>query len=237
MRPMTSERLGFSRDQGAIGSIAIGVLFVVAAVVLVGYTRRIELGAVVALPLVLLLLSNFRLAATVTIWVALIWLLRIPAVFFDLVQFSYVLYACVALTLGAYLLRLGMGERKQPSAHREQVDLAVDCHDRRGRCARRRKCRNHSVVGIGRLRCRSGSALDLLQDRCVSGCSPPPARDFRRCGAMRQTEAERDHDACLDVGVRNRFADRRAGGDIGRAAVGDGDPAQRASDKSRVPLQ
>jgi len=91
--------------------MAIGALFVVAAVVLVVYTRRIELAAVVALPLALLLLSNFRLAATVTIWVALIWLMRIPAVFFDLVQFSYVLYACVALTAGAYMLRLGMGER------------------------------------------------------------------------------------------------------------------------------
>ncbi len=112
---MTSERIGFSRDQESIGSIAIGALFVVAAVVLVAYTRRIELGAVVALPLVLLLVSNFRLAATVTIWVALVWLLRIPAVFFDLVQFSYVLYACIALTLGAYLLRLGMGERSSLS--------------------------------------------------------------------------------------------------------------------------
>jgi len=107
MRSMTSERIGFSGDRGAIGSMAIGALFVVAAVVLVVYTRRIELAAVVALPLALLLLSNFRLAATVTIWVALIWLMRIPAVFFDLVQFSYVLYACVALTAGYALARSG----------------------------------------------------------------------------------------------------------------------------------
>ena len=63
----------------------------------------------------MLLLSNFRLATTVTTWVVLIWLLRLPTVFFDLVQFSYVVYGTIALTFGAYLLRVGVrGQARLP---------------------------------------------------------------------------------------------------------------------------
>ena len=112
---MTREQGGFSVDLWVAGSVLIGVLFVALTAALVVYTRRIELSAIVALPIALLLVSNFRLATKLTIWVVLIWLLRIPAVFFDLLQFTYVVYASIALTLGAYVLRLGIsGQSRLP---------------------------------------------------------------------------------------------------------------------------
>jgi hypothetical protein len=108
---MTRQLGNFSRDQWEAGSAIVGVLLVVAAAVLVFFTRRIELGAIVAMPVAFLLISNFRLATAVTIWVTLIWLMRLPVVFFDLLQFSYVVYASVALTAAAYVLRLGSAGR------------------------------------------------------------------------------------------------------------------------------
>jgi O-antigen ligase len=65
------------------------------------------------LPLGLLLIGNFRFAATMTTWFALIWVLRIPAVYFDLIQFSYVVYASIIITLVAYVLRLGIGGQRR----------------------------------------------------------------------------------------------------------------------------
>ena len=108
-RQSNTGNVGFSGDLWGPGSFLLGVLLVAFAAALVLYTRRIELAGLVALPIALLLLSNFRLAATVTIWVVLIWLLRLPQVFFDFLQFSYVVYASMAVTLGAYVLRLGIG--------------------------------------------------------------------------------------------------------------------------------
>ena len=106
---MTRKLESFSREQWTAGSAMVGVLLVVAAALLVYFTRRIELGAIVALPVAFLLISNFRLATAVTVWVVLIWLLRLPVVFFDLLQFSYVVYASIALTVAAYVLRLAIG--------------------------------------------------------------------------------------------------------------------------------
>ena len=85
---MTREQGGFSVDLWVAGSVLIGVLFVALTAALVVYTGRIELSVIIVLPIALLLLSNFRLATKVTIWVVLIWLLRLPSVFFDLLQFS-----------------------------------------------------------------------------------------------------------------------------------------------------
>ena len=77
------------------------MLFVVfASAALVVYTRRIEFAILGGTPVALLLLSNYRLATSVTVWVVLIWMLRLPSVFFEVLQFSYVVYASVALTLG-----------------------------------------------------------------------------------------------------------------------------------------
>jgi O-antigen ligase len=104
---MTRQLESFSRDQWGAGSAIVGVLLVVAAAFLVYFTRRIELGAIVAMPVAFLLLTNFRLATTVTVWVTLIWVLRLPLVFFEFLQFSYLVYLSLALTMGAYLLRLG----------------------------------------------------------------------------------------------------------------------------------
>src|ERR1041384_6496502 len=105
MRPLARAE-GFSEDQwAAAGTFLIGIPLAVVAGMIVLYTRRVELAAIVALPFVLLMLSNYRLAVTLTVWAVLTWLLRLPAVFFDLVQFSYVVYATIALTMGAYLLR------------------------------------------------------------------------------------------------------------------------------------
>jgi O-antigen ligase len=105
---MTRQIEKFSRDQWTAGSALVGMFLVVVAAMLVVFTRRIELGAIVAMPVGLLLLTNFRLATTITLWVVLIWLLRLPLVFFELLQFSYIVYASVILTMGAYLLRLGI---------------------------------------------------------------------------------------------------------------------------------
>jgi O-antigen ligase len=111
MRPLARAE-GFSEDQwAATGTYLIGIPLAVVAAAIVLYTRRVELAAVVALPFVLLLLSNFRLAVTITLWVTLIWLLRLPSVFFELLQFSYVVYACIALTAGAYCLRLATASK------------------------------------------------------------------------------------------------------------------------------
>ncbi len=90
------------------GSLFFSILLTVVAGGFIVVTRRFELAAVAALPVALLLLNNFKLATTLTIWVVLIWLLRLPSVFFDLVQFSYVVYGMIALTLGAYVLRLAI---------------------------------------------------------------------------------------------------------------------------------
>ena len=108
MQTVTSDLAGFSQDQSTSWSVLLGVMLVAVAGALVLYTGRIELVGIFALPLALLLLSNFRLATMVTTWVVLIWLLRLPTVFFDLVQFSYVVYGTIALTFGAYLLRVGV---------------------------------------------------------------------------------------------------------------------------------
>jgi O-antigen ligase len=111
-RQLNKGSIGFSGNVWGPGSFLLGVLLVAVAAALVVYTRRIELAGLVALPIALLLLSNFRLAATVSVWVVLIWLLRLPQVFFDFLQFSYVVYGSLAVTLGAYVLRVGLGGRQ-----------------------------------------------------------------------------------------------------------------------------
>jgi len=113
---MAIARKDVSIDFWAPKTVAAGVMLAIFATVgLAMYTRRIELVAVAGVPLALLLLSNYRLAATVATWVVLIWILRLPFVFFEVLQFSYVVYACVVLAVGAYVLRLGTsGERHLP---------------------------------------------------------------------------------------------------------------------------
>ena len=104
-------RLGFSRLSQAglsveaklnllalVGVFGGGMLFL--------YTRRVELLALIALPMALGMVSSFRTSALVTTCVMLLWLSRVPMVFFDLAIFSYAVYACVAITAAAYLLRL-----------------------------------------------------------------------------------------------------------------------------------
>jgi hypothetical protein len=110
---MDIDRNNLRSDPWGSGLILVAVLFVVfASAALVMYTRRIEFAILGGTPVALLLLSNYRLATMVTVWVVLIWMLRWPFMFFEVLQFSYVVYASVALTIGAYLLRLATPGRR-----------------------------------------------------------------------------------------------------------------------------
>ncbi len=110
---MAIDRNSLRSDPWGSSLVLIAVLFVVfASAALVIYTRRIEFAILGGTPVALLLLSNYRLATMVTVWVVLIWMLRWPFMFFEVLQFSYVVYASVALTIGAYLLRLASPGRR-----------------------------------------------------------------------------------------------------------------------------
>jgi len=69
-------------------------------------TRRVEVLGLAGLPLALRMVTSFRTAAVVTTSAMLIWLSRVPAVFFDLVTFSYVVYAAVSITIAAFVVRI-----------------------------------------------------------------------------------------------------------------------------------
>lgn len=87
-----------------LGIFAVGVLVI--------YTQRLELLALVAVPLAAApLVLNYRVAVVVTTWAMLIWLSRIPAALFDIVYFSYVVYFCLAATVVALLMRIGVSRR------------------------------------------------------------------------------------------------------------------------------
>ena len=77
----------------------------VGGAVLFLFTRRVELLALIGLPMALRMVTSFRTSALVTSAVMLLWLSRIPMVFFDLPVFSYAVYATVALSVAAYLVR------------------------------------------------------------------------------------------------------------------------------------
>lgn len=49
---------------------------------------------------------NYRRATTLTTWVMLLWLSRLPVVFFDFPLVSYAVYACLTLTMVICLLRV-----------------------------------------------------------------------------------------------------------------------------------
>ena len=68
-------------------------------------TRRLEIVALIGVPLALRMATSFRTCALVTTCAMLVWLSRAPAVFFDLVLFSYAVYAAVAITIAAYFVR------------------------------------------------------------------------------------------------------------------------------------
>jgi hypothetical protein len=80
-----------------IGLFGGGLLF--------AYTQRIELLGLVAAPMALRMVTSFRTSALVTTCVMLVWLSRIPSAFFDLTVFSYAVYACVGLSVTAFVLR------------------------------------------------------------------------------------------------------------------------------------
>jgi O-antigen ligase len=69
------------------------------------YTRRAEVVLLLGAPMALLMVTKFRFAVTITTWVTLMWVSRIPAVFLGLNTFSYLVYLCFVLTTVAYLVR------------------------------------------------------------------------------------------------------------------------------------
>jgi O-antigen ligase len=86
----------------AVAAIGCGALLFV-------YTRRIEVAALIGLPLALRMVTSFRTSALVTSCAMLVWLSRAPMVFFDLMVFSYVVYAAVAITIAAFFVRFVHG--------------------------------------------------------------------------------------------------------------------------------
>ena len=92
----------------AFSAIAGGVLLFL-------LTRRIEVMALIGVPLALRMMTSFRTCALVTTCAMLVWLSRAPAVFFDLVLFSYAVYAAVAITMVAFFVRfVHHGARRLP---------------------------------------------------------------------------------------------------------------------------
>ena len=69
------------------------------------YTRRVELLALVGLPMALRMVTSFRTSALITTCAMFIWLSRVPTTFFDLSVFSYVVYASLALSIAAFCAR------------------------------------------------------------------------------------------------------------------------------------
>ena len=235
---MAIDRNNLRSDPWGSGLILITVLFVVfASAALVIYTRRIEFAILGGTPVALLLLSNYRLATMVTVWVVLIWMLRWPFMFFEVLQFSYVVYASVALTIGAYLLRLATpGRRHLPLTGNGWLWLLVGTVIAGG-------VHGASNVGsippwlLSRTRCGSGSAVDLLQNGGSARRAAPADRHSRGRVDLRQGKADRVADTCLDAGLRDSGPDRRGNRPVRRGAVGDCDAAKRASDHARLSLQ
>ncbi len=81
-----------------IGILAFGLLITL--------TQRVELFVVLAAPIALFTLRNFRATLTVSVWMMLIWMSRLPETLFELDRFSYVVYLCMAISLAAYGVRL-----------------------------------------------------------------------------------------------------------------------------------
>ncbi len=213
------------------------MLLVAFAAALVVYTRRIELAGLVALPIALLLLSNFRLAATVTIWVVLIWLLRLPQVFFDLLQFSYVVYASIAVTLGAYVLRLGIGgQTRLPIITNKWIWLLIGTVMLGG---------VHGARSVGDippwLLVNSDIDLGVAWTYYRTVVFPGvllPLLAILIAGALCDKQKLTAISAPVwTMVLLDRLVDRRQRGGVGRRAVGDGDTAKRAPDESRISFQ
>ena len=88
------------------GILHITILVGILGALALWLSRRPEAIVLTATPVVALMLLNYRVATVITTWVLLIWLSRIAVVFYDFVLFSYAVYACIALTAAAYVLRL-----------------------------------------------------------------------------------------------------------------------------------
>ncbi len=97
-------------------ALKAAVFFAVLAIgALVALTERFELLVLLGVPIALILLRSHRLAVIALVWAMAIWTSRLPVVLFDFVRFSYVVYACVAITAAAYGLKLlTFGARAAP---------------------------------------------------------------------------------------------------------------------------
>lgn len=88
------------------GILHITILGGILGVLVLWLSRRPEALVLTAAPVAVLMLLNYRAATVITTWVLLVWMSRIAAVYFDLVLFSYAVYACICLTVASYALRL-----------------------------------------------------------------------------------------------------------------------------------
>ena len=89
--------------EARLNMLAVAGLF--AGAVLFLFTRRVELLALIGLPVALRMMTSFRTSALMTSCAMLIWFSRVPTAFFDLTVFSYVVYAGIGLTTCAFMLR------------------------------------------------------------------------------------------------------------------------------------
>jgi O-antigen ligase len=89
------------------GAISIGAVVIL--------TGRLEIAALLAIPVALMLLQKYRLAVAASVWAMVIWGSRLPVVLFEFTRFSYVVYACIGIAMAAYALRLlSFGPRNAP---------------------------------------------------------------------------------------------------------------------------
>jgi len=88
------------------GALMVGALVI--------FTERLELVAVLALPAVLVLLRDYRLGVIATLWAMLLWTSRLPSAVLGFAQFSYVVYASMAVCLASYALSLTLPGRRTP---------------------------------------------------------------------------------------------------------------------------
>src|SRR3954468_21278723 len=109
MLSVSPPRLGRSRLSAEMKLNLLALFGILGGAVLFLYTRRVEMLALVGLPLVLQMLTSFRTSAVITTCLMLAWLSRVPTVFFDLAVFSYAVYAAVAITFAAFLIRFVHG--------------------------------------------------------------------------------------------------------------------------------
>jgi O-antigen ligase len=91
-------------SDAALKTAVLGVVILCGAVA--AAMRQPALLAVLAIPIAGVMLTNFRAVVLITTWVLLLWLSRLLVVLYDFVLLSYLVYACIAVALAAFALRI-----------------------------------------------------------------------------------------------------------------------------------